>query len=205
MTKNQDVMNSNTSYKKSCKQCKLCKMFGGNAELHTTDCCNKKNSMSHLFDEYKKKHMDRAKKEVFCAIAKAFKKASFKSKKLIKDPTTTHWNQTLSWKRNDLVATIISKKSDGFVAKGKDLKIENEGEILQVICNSGASTSIVHKKYCSSIFKYRCKCTTWATAEGEFKTWHKARVKFQLPEFPTSKEISWSFHVDESNPNDDTL
>ena len=30
-------------------------------------------------------------------------------------------------------------------------------------------------------------------------------MEFQLPEFSTFKEISWSFHVDESDPNDDTL
>eukprot|EP00957_Ditylum_brightwellii_P018667 1402393-Ditylum_brightwellii.AAC.1 len=73
------------------------------------------------------------------------------------------------------------------------------------MCNSGASASIVHTKYCSSISKYRCKHTTWATTGGEFKTWYKARIKFQLPEFSKSKEVSWSFHVNRSNPNDDTL
>eukprot|EP00957_Ditylum_brightwellii_P161876 12324645-Ditylum_brightwellii.AAC.1 len=35
--KSQGVMENGTSYKKSCKPCELCKMFGGNAELHTTD------------------------------------------------------------------------------------------------------------------------------------------------------------------------
>ena len=105
----------------------------------------------------------------------------------------------------ELDATIISKKSDGFVAKGKDLRLEREGEILQVMRNSGASTSILHKKYRTSISKYRCKHTTWATAGEKFKTWRKARIKFQLPEFSKSKEISWSFHVDKSIPNDDTL
>eukprot|EP00957_Ditylum_brightwellii_P081321 6185993-Ditylum_brightwellii.AAC.1 len=38
----QDILNNNTSPKKSCKHCKLCKVFGGNAELHTTDHCNKR-------------------------------------------------------------------------------------------------------------------------------------------------------------------
>ena len=73
------------------------------------------------------------------------------------------------------------------------------------MCDSGASASIVCKKFCTSISKYRHKHTTWATSGGEFKTWRKARIKFQLPEFSKSKEISWSFHVDESNPNNDTL
>eukprot|EP00957_Ditylum_brightwellii_P164706 12540508-Ditylum_brightwellii.AAC.1 len=73
------------------------------------------------------------------------------------------------------------------------------------MCNSEASASKVCKKYCTSISKYRCKHTTWATAGGEFKTWRKARIKVQLPEFSMSKGISWSFHVDKSNPNDDTL
>ena len=78
------------------------------------------------------------------------------------------------------MASIISKKSNGFIAKGKDLKLEREGEILQVMCNSGTSASIVHKNYCTSISKYRHKPTTWATAGGEFKNWRKARIEFQL-------------------------
>eukprot|EP00957_Ditylum_brightwellii_P175893 13393690-Ditylum_brightwellii.AAC.1 len=59
-------------------------MFGGNAELHVTDHCNKKNLLSGLLDGHKKKHMDRAKKEESCAMAKAFKKASGKGKKACK-------------------------------------------------------------------------------------------------------------------------
>eukprot|EP00957_Ditylum_brightwellii_P052421 3974888-Ditylum_brightwellii.AAC.1 len=59
-------------------------MFGNNAELHTTDCCNKKNLLSSLLYGHKKKHIDKAKKEELCAMVKAFKKVSFKSKKLVK-------------------------------------------------------------------------------------------------------------------------
>eukprot|EP00957_Ditylum_brightwellii_P203718 15335923-Ditylum_brightwellii.AAC.1 len=94
----QDVTDSNASYKKSCKPCKLCKMFGGNAELHTTDCYNKKSLLSDLFDGHKKKHMDRAKKEEFCTMAKAFKKTSVKGKKAC---IMIYLNQTLPWKKND--------------------------------------------------------------------------------------------------------
>eukprot|EP00957_Ditylum_brightwellii_P183002 13939063-Ditylum_brightwellii.AAC.1 len=104
-----------------------------------------------------------------------------------------------------MVATIISKKSNGCIATGKEIKIEDEGEVLQAICDSGSSASIVCKKCCTSISKYRCKRATWATAGGEFETQRKARIKFQLPEFSMSKEISCFFHVDKSNPNDDTL
>eukprot|EP00957_Ditylum_brightwellii_P093687 7133589-Ditylum_brightwellii.AAC.1 len=77
-------MDNNASYKKSCKPCKLCKTIGGNDELHTTDCCNKKNLLSSLLDGHKKKHIDRAKKEEFCAVAKNFKTASGKGKKACK-------------------------------------------------------------------------------------------------------------------------
>eukprot|EP00957_Ditylum_brightwellii_P065086 4936985-Ditylum_brightwellii.AAC.1 len=61
--KSQDIMNNNTNLKKTCKHCKLCKMFGGNSESHTTDSCNKKNFLSGLLDGHKKKRFDRAKKE----------------------------------------------------------------------------------------------------------------------------------------------
>eukprot|EP00957_Ditylum_brightwellii_P202699 15331390-Ditylum_brightwellii.AAC.1 len=62
------------SSKKRCKYCKLCKMFGVNAELQFTDCCNKQNLLSSLLDGHKKKQSDRAKKEEFDAMAKAVKK-----------------------------------------------------------------------------------------------------------------------------------
>eukprot|EP00957_Ditylum_brightwellii_P096569 7354981-Ditylum_brightwellii.AAC.1 len=51
----QEVSDNNTSSKKSRKHCEICKMFGGNAESHTTDCCNKKNLLSGLLDGHKKK------------------------------------------------------------------------------------------------------------------------------------------------------
>eukprot|EP00957_Ditylum_brightwellii_P019019 1431985-Ditylum_brightwellii.AAC.1 len=35
--KSQGISDNNASSKKSYKHCKLCKMFGGNAESHTTD------------------------------------------------------------------------------------------------------------------------------------------------------------------------
>eukprot|EP00957_Ditylum_brightwellii_P208465 15357591-Ditylum_brightwellii.AAC.1 len=75
-------------------------MLGGNTELHTTDCCNKKNLISGLLDGQKKKHLDKAKKEEFCTMAKAFKKASGKGKK---GHIITHLNQTLLQKRNDIL------------------------------------------------------------------------------------------------------
>eukprot|EP00957_Ditylum_brightwellii_P111908 8534121-Ditylum_brightwellii.AAC.1 len=79
--KSHNVTDNGASNKKSCKPYKFCKMFGGSAELHTTDRCNKKNLLSVLLDGHKKKRINRAKKEEFCDMAKAFKKASFKSKK----------------------------------------------------------------------------------------------------------------------------
>eukprot|EP00957_Ditylum_brightwellii_P042769 3238642-Ditylum_brightwellii.AAC.1 len=67
---------TSTSYKKSRKLCKLCKMLGNNAESNTTDHCNKKNLLFSLLDGQKMKHMGRAKKEEFHVMTKAFKKAS---------------------------------------------------------------------------------------------------------------------------------
>eukprot|EP00957_Ditylum_brightwellii_P036773 2785332-Ditylum_brightwellii.AAC.1 len=77
-------------------------MFGGNAKLHTTDHCNNKKLLPDLFDGHKKKQLDRAKKEEFCAMMKAFMKASSKGKKLIRGHITTLLNQTCLWKKNEL-------------------------------------------------------------------------------------------------------
>ena len=82
--KSQDVLDNNASSKKSRKHYELCRMFGGNTKMHTTDRCSKKNLLSGLLDGHKKKQFDRAKKEEFCAMAKAFKKASSKGKKACK-------------------------------------------------------------------------------------------------------------------------
>eukprot|EP00957_Ditylum_brightwellii_P039161 2961963-Ditylum_brightwellii.AAC.1 len=56
-------------------------MFGGNSESHATKQCNKRALVSGLFDGHKKKRYDKAKKEEFCIMAKAFQKASLKSKR----------------------------------------------------------------------------------------------------------------------------
>ena len=69
------------STKKSCRKCKLCKMFGGNSESHSTKQCNKKALFAGLLDGHKKKHYDKTKKEEFCAMAKALQNVSLKSKR----------------------------------------------------------------------------------------------------------------------------
>eukprot|EP00957_Ditylum_brightwellii_P204470 15339411-Ditylum_brightwellii.AAC.1 len=58
-----DITANTMSSKKSHRNCKLYKI---------------------LLDGHKKKHMDKAKKEDFCAMAKAVKKANLKSKKSCK-------------------------------------------------------------------------------------------------------------------------
>eukprot|EP00957_Ditylum_brightwellii_P001883 144527-Ditylum_brightwellii.AAC.1 len=59
-------------------------MFGGNAESYSTEGCNKKTLFTSLLDGHKRKHTDKAKKEEFRAMAKAFKKANLKSKRTFK-------------------------------------------------------------------------------------------------------------------------
>eukprot|EP00957_Ditylum_brightwellii_P030248 2290130-Ditylum_brightwellii.AAC.2 len=54
-TKSQDASDNNASSKKGCKHYKLYRMFDCNAEMHTTDRCNKKNLLSGLLDGHKKK------------------------------------------------------------------------------------------------------------------------------------------------------
>eukprot|EP00957_Ditylum_brightwellii_P067726 5141286-Ditylum_brightwellii.AAC.1 len=94
-------------------------MFGGNAELHTTDRCNKKKLLSSLLDGQKKKCMDRAKKEEFCAMAKAFKKASNKGKKAHKrlyhnssESDSSLEEESYSFKLNSLGDNSLTKLAD---------------------------------------------------------------------------------------------
>eukprot|EP00957_Ditylum_brightwellii_P134328 10240995-Ditylum_brightwellii.AAC.1 len=56
-------------------------MFGGNAGSHSTERCNKKTLLASILDGHKRKCVDKAKREEFCTMAKAFKNANLKSKK----------------------------------------------------------------------------------------------------------------------------
>eukprot|EP00957_Ditylum_brightwellii_P206101 15346816-Ditylum_brightwellii.AAC.1 len=152
--KSQDVLDNNASSKKSHKHYKLYKMSGGNAESHNTDHSNKNNLLSSLLDGHKKKHFNRSKKEDFCTMAKAHKRSyhdssesdsSFEEEEFtlkldsLGDSSLTKlaYNINQVAKKSRLVklmpelgATIISKKSNGFIAKRKNLRLEQEGEIL---------------------------------------------------------------------------
>eukprot|EP00957_Ditylum_brightwellii_P171138 13027608-Ditylum_brightwellii.AAC.1 len=57
-------------------------MFGGNAEMHTAERCNKKSLLSSVLDGYKKKRYDRAKKEEFHTMQKLSKSQVVRAKKL---------------------------------------------------------------------------------------------------------------------------
>eukprot|EP00957_Ditylum_brightwellii_P019987 1508928-Ditylum_brightwellii.AAC.1 len=77
-------------------------MFGGNAESHSTECCNKKALLASLLDGHKRKHTDKAKKEKFCTMAKPSRRPTPRATNLARGLLLTHWNQNLPWMRSDI-------------------------------------------------------------------------------------------------------
>jgi hypothetical protein len=77
---------------------------------------------------------------------------------------------------------------------GKDFKR------MRVLLDSGCEGTLVNRSF---VKKYKkktlTKSTNWTTKAGTFKTDHKVKCQFTLPEFHEGKDISWNIYVNESD------
>lgn len=73
---------------------------------------------------------------------------------------------------------------------------------IQILVDSGASSSIILKKFCNKFSITLDKETKWETKGGTFKTHQKSKVQFRLPELDKNKIILWNTHVDEQHSED---
>ena len=75
---------------------------------------------------------------------------------------------------------------------------QTQTRVLRVLVDTGASASVIIGEHCRKLKMKPSPTTTWTTKAGTFTTTRKARLKFILPEFNQTKEISWACHVDDN-------
>ena len=75
---------------------------------------------------------------------------------------------------------------------------QTQTRALRVLVDTGASASVIIGEHCTKLKMKSSPTTTWNTKAGTFTTTRKARLRFVLPEFNPTKEISWACHVDDN-------
>ena len=76
--------------------------------------------------------------------------------------------------------------------------------VLRVLVDTGASATVVLGEHCAKLKTKSTSTTKWTTKAGTFTTNHKVKLKFLLPEFNQTKEISWTCHMDNATPANTT-
>ena len=69
---------------------------------------------------------------------------------------------------------------------------------LRILLDSGASSSIVLGKKTQKLRHKNTLPVKWRTQFGDFLTIYKPNVELVLSELGTTKNVMWSFHVDDS-------
>ena len=67
---------------------------------------------------------------------------------------------------------------------------------LYVLLDTGCSNSLLSDKYLPYIKSLKKSRSHYATAGGPYKTSRQGTVTFKLPEFSSSKDISWQMDLD---------
>jgi hypothetical protein len=75
---------------------------------------------------------------------------------------------------------------------------QTQTRALRVLVDTGASASVIIGEHCTKLKMKASPTTTWNTKAGTFTTTRKARLRFVLPEFNPTKEVSWACHVDDN-------
>ena len=74
---------------------------------------------------------------------------------------------------------------------------------LKALLDSGTTSSMLLKKFVNKkkLSSFKTKPVRWATLGGVYHTRRRGQVDIRLPEFSLTKNIAWTFHIDEStNP-----
>lgn len=77
--------------------------------------------------------------------------------------------------------------------------------MIKALLDSGASGTLLAKKYTSKLRIKTDKKTVWSTPAGEMKTASKTRVQFTIPELHDNRAIEWNVHVAEKLGNYDMI
>ena len=63
---------------------------------------------------------------------------------------------------------------------------KNKTQRIRVLCDSGASGTILNRKFAEKLRIRKDKSSTWATAAGSFNTTERTKINFALPELSSS-------------------
>ena len=66
---------------------------------------------------------------------------------------------------------------------------------IRILCDSGASTSLLAYSFAKKLRKKRDTETTWETGGGEVKTSKMCKIQFQLPEILPTMTIVTDVHL----------
>eukprot|EP00957_Ditylum_brightwellii_P123871 9442699-Ditylum_brightwellii.AAC.1 len=97
-----DVTANTMSSKKSRRNCKLCKMFGGNAESHSTERCNKKPYWLVFLMDIRGNVRTSQRKRNFAQWRKPSRRPTSRTRNLARGLLPTHQNWNLPWMRSDI-------------------------------------------------------------------------------------------------------
>ena len=68
---------------------------------------------------------------------------------------------------------------------------------LQILLDSGASSTILSRKYATQLRKKKTKPQKWITQAGTIKTNQRPKVDLILPELDATKIVTWDCHMDD--------
>eukprot|EP00980_Cylindrotheca_fusiformis_P024478 scaffold11945_cov60-Cylindrotheca_fusiformis.AAC.1 len=67
--------------------------------------------------------------------------------------------------------------------------------MIRALCDSGASTTIMDKKFAKKLRICQDNNTVWNTAGGTLTTTEKAKICFQLPQLSTTMTVATDVHL----------
>eukprot|EP00980_Cylindrotheca_fusiformis_P019054 scaffold6427_cov78-Cylindrotheca_fusiformis.AAC.1 len=68
-------------------------------------------------------------------------------------------------------------------------------KMIRALCDSGASTTIMDKKFAKKLRIRKDNNTVWNTAGGTLTTTEKAKIRFQLPQLSTTMTVATDVHL----------
>ena len=69
---------------------------------------------------------------------------------------------------------------------------------FKILLDSGCSSTIVMRRLIEKLNTKKDNLIQWHTYAGNINTNLKVKIDFTLPEFSTSKIVTWNCHVDDS-------
>ena len=73
-----------------------------------------------------------------------------------------------------------------------------KGKRIRALCDSGASTSLLTRKFAQKLRIKRDDTTVWETGGGNITTNERCKIHFQLPQLSPSMSVVTDVHITES-------